>query len=44
VTTAEIVATIYHSLGVNLETELPGPQGRPFPIVDRGYREIRELF
>jgi len=44
VTSAEIVATIYHSLGVNLETELPGPQGRPFPIVDRGYREIRELF
>src|SRR5215510_11965549 len=27
VTPAEIVATIYHSLGVDLETELPGPQG-----------------
>jgi uncharacterized protein (DUF1501 family) len=43
-TPADIVATIYHSLGVNLETELPGPQGRPYPIIDRGYREIRELF
>lgn len=43
-TPADVIATIYHSLGVNLETELPGPQGRPFPIVDRGYREISELF
>lgn len=43
-TPADIVATIYHSLGVNLETELPGPQARPFPIVDRGYRQISELF
>ena len=43
-TPADIVATIYHSLGVNLETELPGPQSRPFPIIDRGYREIHELF
>ena len=43
-TPAEVVATIYHSLGVDLETELPGPQGRPFPVVDRGFREIRELF
>ena len=41
---AEIVATIYHSLGLNLETTLPGPQGRPFPLVDTGKHEIRELF
>jgi hypothetical protein len=41
---AEIVATIYHSLGLDLETELPGPQGRPFPLVDFGKHEIRELF
>jgi uncharacterized protein DUF1501 len=40
----EIVATIYHSLGLNLETKLPGPQGRPFPLVDFGKHEIRELF
>lgn len=41
---AEIVATIYHSLGLNLETKLPGPQGRPFPLVDIGKQEIHELF
>ena len=27
----EVVATIYHSLGIDLDTELPGPQGRPIP-------------
>jgi hypothetical protein len=41
---AEVVATIYHSLGLDLETELPGPQGRPFALVDPGKHEIRELF
>lgn len=40
----EIVATILHSLGLDLEAHLPGPNGRPFPLVDFGYREIRELF
>jgi hypothetical protein len=38
------VATIFHSLGLNLETHLPGPQGRPFALVDPGKREISELF
>ena len=28
----------------NLETKLPGPQGRPFPLVDFGKHEIHELF
>jgi len=41
---AEVVATVYHSLGFDLETKLPGPQSRPFPIVDFGVHEIRELF
>ena len=41
---AEVVATIYRSLGLNLETKLPGPQSRPFPLVDFGKREIEELF
>lgn len=41
---AEVVATIYHSLGLDLETELPGPAGRPFPLVDFGKHEIKELF
>ena len=40
----EIVATIYKSLGFDLETHLPGPQGRPFALVDFGKREIHELF
>jgi hypothetical protein len=26
------------------ETKIPGPQGRPFPLVDYGTHEIRELF
>ena len=41
---AEVVATIYHSLGLDLTTELPGPSGRPFPLVDYGTQPIRELF
>jgi hypothetical protein len=40
----EIVATIYRSLGFDLETHLPGPQGRPFALVDFGKHEIKELF
>lgn len=44
VTPAEVVATIYESLGVDLETTLPGPQGRPFGVVDSGTKAIRELF
>ncbi len=41
---ADIAATIFYSLGLDLETKLPGPAGRPFPIVDFGHREIHELF
>ncbi len=41
---SEIAATIYHSLGLDLETELPGPAGRPFPIVDFGTQPVKELF
>ncbi|HJT35385.1 MAG TPA: DUF1501 domain-containing protein [Pirellulales bacterium] len=41
---AEVVATIFRSLGLDLETKLPGPQSRPFPLVDFGKREIEELF
>ncbi|GIW96932.1 MAG: hypothetical protein KatS3mg111_0265 [Pirellulaceae bacterium] len=40
----EVVATIFHALGCDLQTHIPGPGGRPFPIVDTGYREIHELF
>lgn len=41
---SEVVATIYHSLGLDLHTELPGPNGRPFPLVDFGTQPIAELF
>ncbi|MFM9115591.1 MAG: DUF1501 domain-containing protein, partial [Planctomycetota bacterium] len=41
---AEIAATIYRSLGIPLDTILPGPAGRPFPVVDFGKHEIKELF
>ncbi len=44
VTPAEAAATIYHALGINLETEFPGPQGRPIPVVDYGVKPIMELF
>ena len=40
----DIVATIFHSLGMDVEMMLPGPSGRPFPLVDTGHREIHELF
>jgi uncharacterized protein (DUF1501 family) len=44
VTPAEVVATIYESLGVDLDTVLPGPQGRPYSVVDSGTKAIKELF
>ena len=43
VTSQEVAATIFSALGINLEVELPGPQGRPFPVVDRGVQSISEL-
>jgi hypothetical protein len=44
VTPMEVAATVYHGLGIDLATELPGAQGRPIPIVDRGTEPIKELF
>jgi hypothetical protein len=44
VTPSEVAATVYHSLGVGLETEFPGPGGRPIPVVDYGVKPIGELF
>ncbi len=41
---SEVVATIFHSLGLDLETHLPGPNARPFPLVDYGTQPIMELF
>lgn len=44
VSPAEIAATVYHGLGIDLHTELPGAQGRPIPLVDRGVEPVTELF
>ena len=44
VTTAEIAATVYQGLGIDLATELPGPQSRPLRLVDHGVEPIEELF
>jgi len=44
VTTGEIAATIFRGLGIDLDTELPGPQGRPLRLVDHGVEPIGELF
>jgi hypothetical protein len=41
---ADVIATVFHSLGLKLDSHLPGPGGRPFPLVDFGHREIHELF
>jgi uncharacterized protein (DUF1501 family) len=44
VTPAQIAATVYKGLGIDLAVELPGAQGRPIPLVDRGVEPVRELF
>ncbi|MBI3698506.1 MAG: DUF1501 domain-containing protein [Acidobacteria bacterium] len=44
VTPAEVAATIYHALGIRLDTELPGASGRPIRLVDHGVEPINELF
>ncbi len=41
---SEIVGTIFHSMGFDLKTCLPGPAGRPLALVDAGKSEIKELF
>lgn len=38
-----VVATIFQSLGYNTEAHLPGPAGRPFPLVDFGKQPIKGL-
>ena len=40
----DVVATVFHSLGFDVEQHLPGPAGRPFPLVDFGKHAIEELF
>ena len=43
-TPAEVAATVYHALGIELGTELPGPQDRPIRVVDHEVEPIKELF
>jgi len=43
-TPGEIAATVYHGLGISTGLELPGAQGRPIPLVERGTEPIKELF
>ena len=42
-TPAEVVATVYHCLGIDLETQLPGPGMKTIPVVDHGIKPIIEL-
>jgi len=44
VTPAMVAATVYRGLGIDLETELPGAQGRPIALVDRGVEPVKQLF
>jgi len=44
VSPADVVATVFHSLGFDHEAHLPGPAGRPFPLVDIGSHPVHELF
>ncbi len=42
VTPAEIAATVYRGLGIDLATRLPGPDGRTLPLVEA--QPVEELF
>jgi uncharacterized protein (DUF1501 family) len=42
VSPAEVAATVYHALGLDPATCLPGPDGRPLPLADAA--PVRELF
>jgi hypothetical protein len=43
-TCADVAATLYQALGLDIHKELPGPQGRPIPLVDFHAKVIKELF
>ena len=43
VTPAEIAATVYHLMGLDLETFLPAQLGRIVPLVDNNAQPIKEL-
>jgi len=39
---AEIAATVYQALGIDLQTQLPGPDGQPMPLTEA--QPVTELF
>jgi uncharacterized protein (DUF1501 family) len=41
-TPGEIAATVYRGLGIDMNTRLPGPDGRPLPLIEE--EPIGELF
>ena len=43
VSPAELAATIYQAFGIDPHASIPGPAGRPIPLVDAGVEPIREL-
>ncbi len=44
VSPGEAIATAWRALGIDLDTELTGQQGRPIRLVDHGVNPISELF
>jgi uncharacterized protein (DUF1501 family) len=40
----QVAATVLHGLGIDLESDLPGPGSRPMRVVDHGVEPIFELF
>lgn len=40
----DVIATVFQGLGLKLDHHLPGPGGRPFPLVDFGHDAVHELF
>jgi hypothetical protein len=40
----EVAATLFKAFNLDPHHELPGPQGRPMPLVDFNLNPIRELF
>ena len=42
-TPAEIAATVYHLMGLDLEMFLPAQLGRVVPLVDNNAQPVREM-
>jgi hypothetical protein len=42
VTPAEVAATVYRGMGIDLNSRLPGPENRPMPLTEA--EAVEELF